>query len=96
MHGPGAQVQEPPQQVQGPQPVGLGQQHLQPITGQYCESQPITAQYCECQPITAQYYWDSSTCSTMGSCSGGVLSSLPWDSHTSKAVSCSSKKLLGT
>ena len=35
---------------------------------------------------------DSSTCSTMGSCSGGGLRSLPCSSHTSNAVSCSVKK----
>ena len=34
---------------------------------------------------------DSSTCNTIGSCSGGALRSLPCSSHTSNAVSCSVK-----
>mmetsp|Transcript_2280 Transcript_2280/g.10363 ORF Transcript_2280/g.10363 Transcript_2280/m.10363 type:complete len:444 (-) Transcript_2280:1061-2392(-) len=38
---------------------------------------------------------DSSTCSTIGSCSGGGLRSDPCSSQTSNAVSCSVKKGLG-
>ena len=37
--------------------------------------------------------WDSKTWRTMGSCSGGGRRSLPYLSHTSKAVSCSSKNV---
>ena len=43
----------------------------------------------------SRWTWLSSTCSTMGSCSGGFLSALPCASHSSKAVSCSLKKVDG-
>mmetsp|Transcript_72383 Transcript_72383/g.228170 ORF Transcript_72383/g.228170 Transcript_72383/m.228170 type:complete len:289 (-) Transcript_72383:838-1704(-) len=42
-----------------------------------------------------RWLWLSSTCSTMGSCSGGFFPSPPCSSHTSKAVRCSEKKGLG-
>mmetsp|Transcript_14174 Transcript_14174/g.44321 ORF Transcript_14174/g.44321 Transcript_14174/m.44321 type:complete len:230 (-) Transcript_14174:764-1453(-) len=46
---------------------------------------------------SARWRWlcERSTCSTMGSCSGGSELLLPCPSHTSKAVSCSEKKTLG-
>eukprot|EP00160_Parvularia_atlantis_P017828 Unigene6302_Nuclearia_a/m.19404 Unigene6302_Nuclearia_a/g.19404 ORF Unigene6302_Nuclearia_a/g.19404 Unigene6302_Nuclearia_a/m.19404 type:complete len:323 (+) Unigene6302_Nuclearia_a:2111-3079(+) len=40
--------------------------------------------------------WLSSTCSTMGSCSGCCFRSCPCSSQTSNAVSCSAKNVLGT
>lgn len=38
--------------------------------------------------------WLSSTCRTIGSCSGGSLSSAPMASHTWNAVNCSVKNVL--
>mmetsp|Transcript_42962 Transcript_42962/g.108450 ORF Transcript_42962/g.108450 Transcript_42962/m.108450 type:complete len:351 (-) Transcript_42962:1043-2095(-) len=43
-----------------------------------------------------RWVWLSSTCSTMGSCSGGFFCAAPNSSHTSKAVSWSAKKGLGS